>query len=85
MVLGSILLESIPLVLKLGIGTTETVITVISWSSKLIYNQVVSSKKEDLSALNERRITDLNNQIETLTYEIQSMKDDDYDEKVIEF
>ena len=85
MVLGSILLESIPLVLKLGIGTTETVITVISWSSKLIYNQVLSSKKEDLSALNERRITDLNNQIETLTYEIQSMKDDDYDEKVIEF
>tara|TARA_B100000900_G_C20183406_1_gene554859 strand:+ start:348 stop:605 length:258 start_codon:yes stop_codon:yes gene_type:complete len=85
MVLGSILLESIPLVLKLGIGTTETVITVISWSSKLIYNQVINNKKEDLSALNERRITDLNNQIETLTYEIQSMKDDDYDEKVIEF
>ncbi len=40
---------------------------------------------EDLSSLNERRITNLNNQIETLTYEIQSMKNDDYDEKVIEF
>lgn len=85
MVLGSILLESIPLVLKLGIGTTETVITVISWSSKLIYNQLISNKKEDLSALNDRRISNLNNQIETLTYEIQSMKNDDYDEKVIEF
>jgi hypothetical protein len=85
MVLGSIFLESIPIVLKLGIGTTETVITVISWSSKLIYNQVISNKKDEESSLNEQRMKRLNSQIELLTYEIQSMKDDDYDDKVVEF
>ena len=85
MVLGSIFLESIPMVLKLGIGTTETVITVISWSSKLIYNQVISNKKDEESSLNEKRMKRLNSQVELLTYEIQSMKDDDYDDKVIEF
>ena len=82
MVLGSILLESIPLLLRVGIGTTDTLITVISWTSHLIYNKVYKNKPENL---NDQQIKNLVYQVELLTYEIKSIKDEEYYDKVIEF